>query len=208
MHTWHVWKSQTIGACVLVVGLMVGGCSTGRPVELWQQRVTQYVADEGNGDITSLRNTEPGAARPVFGVTSGSVEVQGLLLGFSTTDQQSWWTYIVGVMKDDNVTDLRLIAVSDAGSDLVFSQSAEDGAATERYRDSRLKQWTANRLDPSEGDGFVCSFPGPNDSFTLDAAGNTATVTERQSGARWTVLLVTDPANSPQRETMSAASNP
>lgn len=206
MHPWNVSTLRSIGTGAVLAGLALGGCTTSRPVELWQERVTQYVADEGNGDITSLRNTEPGAARPVFGVTSGSVEVQGLLLGCSTMDQQRWWTYIVGVMKNDNITDLRIVAVSEVGGEVVFSQSTQDEAATERYRDGRLKQWTANRLDPATDGDFVCSFPGPNDSFTLNAAGTTATVTERQSGARWTVLLATDPLENPRSQAMSAAS--
>jgi hypothetical protein len=201
----NVSKSILTIAGLLVAALATGGCTTSQPVDLWQKRVAQYVAEEGHGDITSLRGTEPGEPRPVFGVTDGKVEVQGILLGRSTLNHEQWWTYIVGVMKNDDVTDLRVIGVTDVDGDVTFSQSSENEAALERYRNYRLKQWTAYRLDSESDSDFVCSFPGPNDSFTLHSDGSIATVTERQSGTRWTLVLAPTETDDQPSTAISAA---
>jgi hypothetical protein len=195
-------------AGLLVAALAVGGCTTSQPIELWQKRVAQFVTEEGHGDITSLRGTEPGEPRPVFGVTDGKVEVQGILLGRSTLNHEQWWTYIVGVMKHDDVTDLRVIGVTDVDGDVTFSQSSENEAALERYRNYRLKHWATYRLESASDSDFTCSFPGPNDSFTLHGAANTVTVTERQSGTRWTlVLMPTESEDHPSAATSAATTH-
>lgn len=199
MHKHITAKSATLWIACCTAALALQGCTTSRPVELWQERVTQYVTDEGNGDITSLRNTNPGATRPVFGVTSGSVDVHGLLLGCTTVNSQQWWTYVVGVMKSDDLTDLRLVSVCEVNGGLTYCQSTENEAAVQRYRDSRFDQWKNNRLDPSASEGFLCSFPGRNDAFTFDEAGNTASVTERQSSTRLVIMLVPDGEQSESR---------
>jgi hypothetical protein len=173
----------------ILVGIAMTGCGTNRPFELWQRNLDDYVANHGNGDITCLRNVDPESPRPTFGAEKGATLAQGVLVGCEQAGSRLWWVYVVGASRDGQLKEVRVLAVTDTGDGLAFSSSIDDDAATEQYLLRRRTEQRQYRTDNPSDATFAGAFPGPTDVFTMSVAGMTASVSERNSGARWSLLL-------------------
>mgnify|MGYP003578559682 FL=1 len=169
------------------------GCSASRPYDLWEQRMNEYVATYGNGDIMCLRTTDPETARPIFGAEKGATLVQGVLVGCEDTGQHTWWVYIVGASKDQTLREVRLMAVAPGDDGLIFATSEDESQSTMQYLDHRRNLWKSYRTAEPEDASFMGLFPGQGDAFSLSMSGDVATITEANSGACWSAALTDAP---------------
>lgn len=178
--------------------LCIAGCSVRSPIAVWQDRVTQFISNEGNGDPAVLRDTAAmrarDSARPArmtIGQTdvpgapfATSRDVQAVFLGTEKVADENWYVFLVGVTsrKSDGpvVEDLRLAAFTPQRDALRWRIAPSDPAAVNRY---------VSTNSASEPLFRQTGFPAPLDDFHLSAAGQEIMTTESRSGAVWRLTL-------------------
>ena len=182
---------------MLVVALLLAaasGCSTPLTIGSWQRNVEQYVALHGN-DPNALRDVTLPGGRPGFAVIGESdprhsTDVSALLLAHKPIDNQPWFIYLVGLVKKQKVSDIRLIALSYASGKPVWRVGPGNPQSLNRYRDYNRKLWYDRH---SDGGGRVAAgylgFPRDEDVFKVSAADHQAQATHAASGAQWQVNL-------------------
>lgn len=163
-------------------------------VEQWQGRFEEYVRQQANGDLNFLRGMEPRAGRRTFAVHGAadpdtSTDVSGIWLGSHRYDGRRWQFFLVGVVEQHRIADIRLAAVTRVGERLVWQTGPADESTLARYRSVR----TDRGLEPADdsvrpGAGFV-DWPAPGDDYALEVDGATVRVVERRSEARWSLTL-------------------
>lgn len=172
--------------CCLLAAL-VGGCAStsSAPVSVptWQESVENYVRKEGNGDPSVLRNMTWSPGQKGFSVLSAAqpaqaTDVHGILLAHPAAGGRTWFVFLVGQVEKQDVKDLRLAALSSRGSELDWKLTPADPKALARYRQHR-------QTDPKK----TVAFPRASDLFDVSATGGRVTVTDRASGAQWSVNL-------------------
>src|SRR5262245_32404095 len=109
-------------AIFAIVALLAGvGCaSSSVSIPQWQHAVEQYVRVDGQGDANALRDTTIEGGRPGFGLIAAddpqsSTDVKGLLLAHKRIDNRPWFIYLVGLIKKQEVSELRLAALNVQG---------------------------------------------------------------------------------------------
>lgn len=187
----------------LAAGWCATGCATyngksGPPLNVWRQKVTDYVAAEGHGDPSCLRDTvdmrSRRTVRPAaitFSSLSNSYkDARGVLAGQHTADGRAWYFFLVAV-HDNNpkhtmrILEIRPIAFYADADGLHWQTGDPDDLAQGKYLRSRYPQASGSAALPE-------IFPGPADLFRLTVAGNTATIAEERSGAAWTLQFPAD----------------
>lgn len=192
----HTIRLTRIRSAALVaattVALAGSGCSSRRPLAEWRGTVERYL-DAGGGDPAALRAL-PGlkaqrAAQParidigvldVPGPIGRARDVQGVLVGTTTWHGRTWYVFLVGTTERSGglprrIMDMRIIAFRDEPAGPVWVTGDNARAAIRRY--------LAMRRSQSEHPAF----PGRADAFTLASRGTFVIVTERASGAEWTL---------------------
>lgn len=179
------------------------GCATytgksGPPLNVWRQKVTDYVAAEGHGDPSCLRDTidlrSRRTVRPAaitFSSLSNSYQdARGVLTGQHTANGRPWYFFLVAV-HDNNpkhtsrILEIRPIAFYADAEGLHWQTGEPDELAQGKYLQSRYLHASGSAALPE-------SFPGPADLFRLTVSGNTATIAEEHSGAAWTLQFPAD----------------
>ena len=181
---------------MLVVALLLAaasGCSTPVTIGAWQRNVEQYVTLRGN-DPNVLRDVTIAGGRPGFGVIGGShpresTDVNGLLLAHKPIDNQPWFIYLVGLVKKQKVSDIRLIALSYASGKPVWRVGPSDAQALNRYREYNRKLWSQRHPDGGHVTSAYLGFPRDEDVFNVSAADQKVQATHAASGAQWQVNL-------------------
>ena len=176
-------------ACVLIglcgVALLCTGCGGGRAtMAQWQREVESYIASRGRGDPNALRDVVSPPGRPIFSTHGGenpaqSTDVIGLLLGQRPIEGEPATIFLVAVVNKGQVQDVRIAALSRQEDRLRWRIGAADSRALLAYRDHR-------RSVPQHP-----PWPAREDAFDLAVTPTAITVTERASGARWTLPLAT-----------------
>jgi hypothetical protein len=181
---------------MLLVIVAGAGCSSSRPIPAFEDHLEKYVNTYGHGDLNVLRELPPDSVRKQFGVVDDTLDVQGVLLGAKNVDSRTWYIYLVGVTRDRDLQDLRLMAVArqddvkKTHDEYDWCVGSEDKINTNRYRADRLKLWRTNQpVPPPDDKQFGMNFPAPDDVFKLTVTDQTATVIHEHSGAQWHVLL-------------------
>jgi hypothetical protein len=187
---------------LLLVSTVHVGCASDRQaasIPLWQKRVVKYVRHEGNGDPTVLRDvTIANGSRRGFAVIGGnspskSTDAVGALLGHPEVNGQRWFVYLVGLVKNREVKDIRLAALAaDIGAPderMRWELSAADDDATRTYLKAREQRWKSLFPDRKDVPLSYTGFPVEDDAFRLDVQGERLEATHEESGARWELVL-------------------
>jgi hypothetical protein len=202
--------SNRIRAACFALGMsvaMLSGCTSRDPIASWQNRITRFVAKEGNGDPNVLRDAAQwrsrDAARPgriTFGrfnvgssgdrPTVGTRDVQGVLLGQTLVESRPWYVFLLGVVDRSKgakpgLDELRIAAMCVNGDDLLWRIAEPDQAALDKY----LAIVEPKRVNPTTGKLARAKFPSPFDAFLLTQSNGVAVATEITSKAQWRVDL-------------------
>jgi hypothetical protein len=185
-------------ACIALVSVVVSGCAMhADPYRAWQDGVSHYVSNEGQGDLAVLRHIHDAkpqdSLRPaqrtigILGTHSSSDDVQAVLVGTKTIDEQTWLIFAAADLRQQakgglEVKDVRLIAVSENGEDLDWRTGPSDPDSVRQY----LKNCPSTLRRP---------FPAETDVFSLGDLPNGAKVKEVRSGAEFTIELKDAPSS-------------
>lgn len=175
------------------------GCSgTRRPIETWKREVTRFVVVEGNGDPSCLRDTTDLRSRrkgrpasltvsSIGAPGSTAPDARGVLVGQHEVNGRPWYIFLLAVVDfngghGSEVQSVRPVGLTaDADGLHWFIPRGEDRTPPSYLESSgRQKQMLATSY---------AAFPGPKDVFEMKAAGPNVTITERASGAAWSLHL-------------------
>lgn len=172
----------------------LGGCAGSVSMQGWQDEFESYVANYESGDVSFLRDPGGESRHKRFAVLGDlspdkSTEVCGAFLGRSTVQGRPWLVFVVAQVKQRDVEDIRVAMASDDHPTRQWIWSQENDAALNTYKRYRESRW--RNLDPTREQSPIEPglFPPDEDIFRFEFAGNTAWVSERNSGARWTIVL-------------------
>lgn len=175
---------------LLVFALLLSGCASSATVPAWQKDVERYVRDSGD-DPSVLRTVQVDGRRgyALLGSAdpSRSTDVKGVLLGHQRVGERSWFVYLVGLVKRQKVSEVRLAALDARGGSFRWALGSPDRHATQKYLDFQVRQ--ASTRFASRPPAQYKAFPQPDDQFDLALDDARATATHRASGAAWTLDL-------------------
>jgi hypothetical protein len=195
-----IWVLGLVGVLVAPGG---AGCASPEPVDHWVRDAEAYIGRHavdanllrGYAAATSSPDSRPALLRlATLDVVTGlglTHDVAGVLVGFPAVEGRRWYVFMVATIRVTGntglaetaaaIVDVRPVALRVEGGRFVWQRGAADDAATERYVRARVTapaEQTAHRL-----------FPGRADVFALTVDGSVVSVTERGSGARWTLSV-------------------
>ena len=179
---------------LLVFPLFVG-CSTSASLNSWRSGVERYVNEQGNGDPGVLRDMTLTDGRKGFSVIGGaapkgSTDANALLLGHRAIGGRGWFVYLVGLVKDENVEDVRLAAVSfEPTGQAKWVWGKEDDEAVKAYRSQREQAWKQRLPGRQQVPGAYMGFPGMEDAFELNLNGAEVVTRHEGSGAQWEMTV-------------------
>src|SRR6476661_8232705 len=92
-----------------------GGCSSSASISGWRDAVERYVKDEGGGDPSVLKELTIDRSGTVrgFALLGGdrateSTDARAILLAHRPINEQLWFIYLVGIVQNQQTTDIRL----------------------------------------------------------------------------------------------------
>jgi hypothetical protein len=188
-------RSLTLAALLLVAGATGVGCAAPQPtISSWQKSLTKYVHDQGRGDPTVLRDMTLPDDGPGFAVigrhdTRESVDVNGVLLGLERIGDRTWFVYLVGLVNQERVADIRLAAVSWEGGKAMWKRGKGSKQSLDAYRSYGEKQAKERFPDRKKAPPRYRGFPRPDDAFKLSHADGKLVATHEASEARWELVL-------------------
>ncbi len=180
---------------LVILLLASAGCASQPTLSSWQGSVTKYVREKGHGSPIVLREMTLPDNRPGFSVighhdTTESTDVNGLLLGHEQVGGRMWFVYLVGLVQQERVKDIRLAAVSMEGGKTVWKRGKESERRLAAYRDYGLKQVQERFPDRTKAPPpRYLGFPRRDDVFTLSNTNGKLVATHEPSGARWGLTL-------------------
>ncbi|MEO6435221.1 MAG: hypothetical protein ABIP55_05610 [Tepidisphaeraceae bacterium] len=185
--------TATIASCLLILSALAG-CTRTVNVKTWQKDVETYVRETGRGDPGVLRDVTISGERRGFAVIGKdhprqSTDANGLLLAHKTISDRPWFIYLVGVVNEQQVKEIRLAALSIVHGDATWRIGPKDKDALARYRASGLARWKQQSPAQQKPPGEYTTFPRPADAFDVNLAGTGVQATHNESGARWEVNL-------------------
>lgn len=186
------FSSAGFGMVASLAVSVLGGCRTSDPIGAWQQKLTDYVVGEGNGDPGSLRNAaqlrSSQSLRPAqirfaaTGISGGGIfapdlDVQGILVGRTADLDPPFDVFLVGVNRrrssgEWEVLDIRPVAFHVRGEQLDWLVGPSQDRSLERYR--------AAARTPN-----CNAFPRLDDAFQLETPGSEFVIRDSKSGAVW-----------------------
>jgi hypothetical protein len=174
--------------------LWVGGCTSPATIPGWKKAVERYVVEQGNGDPAILGSTRGLYSRPGFAIISEvrperATDANGLLLGHRLAGGAPRFIYLVGLMHQQEVRDIRLAALRVDGSEFHWLITDPDEAALETYRRYRESVWRSRLSGRQTPPWGAMRFPGEEDQFDVSISDEAIAVTHRQSGAVWRLPL-------------------
>ena len=126
-----------------------------------------------------------------------SLFLSGLLLAHKTIAERPWFIYLVGVVKNDQVQDLRLLALSALAGKTTWRVGERNAPAFKLYRDYALTQWRQHNGDRAKPPPPYTTFPRESDTFDVTIDGTLIRATHAASGAQFTVNLAPQAAAQP-----------
>lgn len=190
---------------VILAAVSVCGCQGPAPITVWRQRLTDYIAREGNGDpgilrdAPTLRSTQSlrpaeirfsAAGIPGSGLFSATRDVQGVLVGMASERGRSHFVFLVGVNDQDSngnrgVTDIRPIAFEVRGNEMFWRVGPE--------RDDLLSRYVAAGGSPNGGTARANRRSGPfprlDDVFRMETRNDEVLIDDPRSKVVWSLSL-------------------
>jgi len=184
--------------------VVAAGCaSSGRPLENWQNDLTSYVAEHGQGDPNCLRDLvdlrSRRSQRPAlitFRSNAGKREAVGVLVAQQQVDSKPWYFFLIGISENSRqgvkLEDVRLVGFTAETDSLHWAIGSPDAAVTERYfRALHAGSVAADDVNRRRSAPRFDRFPGFGDVFDIAVLGHDVSVTERRSGATWQLQVPT-----------------
>lgn len=185
----------------LMAGMM--GCSSKRvTMHAWQGELDEFAATHADGDLIFLREDAgggiggdgAGSLRQQFGVLAAkspddSTDVMGVLLGRRNIQGEDWLVFLIGSVKQRIVQDIRVALRSDSPTQSKWLLGRADSASVAQYRRFKQDPWLSANPNQKQAPAALLGFPSEQDVYQLETAGNTVSVLESKSGARWTLVL-------------------
>ena len=199
---------KRIYLCSLLAMLTITtGCMAKAPLPAWQNCLTRYIVQQGNGDPNVLSDTTDlhsrRSLRPAR-ITFGELDIpgrgiwpfvtrrdaNGVLLGRRRVGSRDWFIFLVGVVKrranhTAGLEDIRLLGFTVKQRKLCWRVDRRNPRAVVQYLGAR-------RLDdPNKTSRYPSHavFPATTDVFKLEVRGDVVTATEQTSGAVWQLRL-------------------
>lgn len=183
-------------AGLAMLSALCAGCGgSSRPVTMdtWRSSAIKFTTDQANGDSAALRDTSIGGVPSTFAVIGAkspdaSTDVAGVLLGRRSVQGRDWLVFLVGSTTKRQVTDIHVAMMSDGTGPTEWREGVSDAAALKAYRDAGASKY---RMPDSTGKPLPKPewFPREQDAFSLEVSGDRVSVTDRNSGAKWTLSL-------------------
>jgi hypothetical protein len=185
----------------IVLILLLGGCgssssTSSSAITSWQRGVEQYLATKNN-DPQSLRDVTLEDSRRGFAVLGGedprkATDERALLLAHKTIGERPWFIYLVGVVKNEQVQELRLVTLSVAGGQTTWRVGPRDAQAFKQYRDAGWSEWKQHAtagggVDANKPPPQYTSFPRASDVFEVTIDGSVIRAQHAASSAVFTV---------------------
>jgi hypothetical protein len=178
-------------ALSILLLLAITGCQQEQvSLRTWQDSVEHYVWDEANGDPAALRDLPTPGRWKGFSLISennpaSSTDINGVLLGHRTIGSKTYFIYLVGLVQQQKVQEIRLAALNASSDGFHWTYDRKDDGSLGVYRDFENARW--RKLFPQRGDGpWSCTgFPCEGDVFKLTVSDGKITATHEQSGASW-----------------------
>jgi hypothetical protein len=186
-------------AFVALLALFVPGCATGPDappptLSVWQQNAEQYVWDHGNGDPNVLADMSWDDVHKGFAVIGDplperSTDEIGLLLAHRMVDGKPWFLFLLGVVRQQNLEDLRPVALNVEGDHFHWSVGPTNETALSLYR-----VWSeADRSRTGVPGPPAPPFPRPTETFEVAVRGDQFFIHHHESGAQWELRPLTRP---------------
>jgi hypothetical protein len=180
----------------ILIFLGAGGCQQ-VSLRTWRNNLDHYVWDQANGDPSALRDLPTPGPWKGFSVISendpaSATDVNGILLAHRQIGSKTYFVYLVGLMRQQQVQDIRLALLWASPQGYQWRSSRKNNQSLDVYRDFKNSQW--HKLFPHRADApwSYSGFPCDGDLFQISIAGNKITATHEQSGASWTLELPQD----------------
>jgi hypothetical protein len=177
-------------AILLLLG--ASGCQQQVSLRAWRETVEHYVWDQANGDPSVIRDLPTPGTWKGFSILSendpaSATDVNGVLLAHRPIGPKTYFIYLVGLMRQQQVQDIRLALLSPSPDGFQWRFTRSNNQNLRVYRDFKVAQW--QKLFPQRPDGpwSYTGFPSEGDIFKLAISGGKITATHEQSGASWTV---------------------
>jgi len=181
----------------IFLALAAAGCQQQVSLQSWQDCVEEYVWGQGNGNAGVLRDLPTPGQWKGFAIISendpaSSTDVNGVLLAHRRIGSKAYFIYLIGLVRQQQVQDIRLVAMSASPEGFAWRSSRKSDEALRSYRGFKNGQW--KKLFPGRADGpwSYTGFPGEGEVFKLSVAGNKLTVAHEPSGAQWMLELPQD----------------
>lgn len=188
-------KGFIFGLFMLTTALAGIGCSSGgsASVDSWQRDLVKFVELKKN-DPNALRDTTINSNRPGFGIIGGenpakSRDAWGVLLGHPVIEGRPWFVYLVGIVDEQKVEDIRLAAVSFAGGKPTWRITKENQRALHQYQVHGRDVWHKAHPNTKNVPPEFTTFPRDADRFDLALQDKQIDVTHTDSAAHWRLTL-------------------
>jgi hypothetical protein len=192
----HLFVHRLGVVCFILCIIACIGCSGSASIQSWQKQVDQYVREQGNGDPGVLREVEVAEDRIGFAVLGSSdprhsTDAVAVLVGHREIADRAWFVYLVGLVEDETVKDIRVAALNVEGARSTWRLSQSDAASLHRYVEFATHQWQQRFPNRNKAPPGYSTFPRSEDRFELETNGEQVSVIHPPSQARWQVSLTT-----------------
>ncbi len=178
---------------LVLLTLITTGCGTTVNTSTWQQSLERYVREDGRGDPNVLRDLTLDENRQGFAMAgeedpTRGTDAKGLLLGHKVVAGKPWYLYLVGVVKNQKVEEIRLAALRVRSGEFKWVLSSKSNESLHMYRNFNeglgKQRFPGQRNAPAE----YSSFPR-SDAFELTLDGSHVIAVHKPSGAWWELNL-------------------
>ena len=177
-------------ASLLFVALACG-CATPASISSWKHNVDSYVAEKGDPEAlrdVTINNNRRGFAVIGSAQPANSTDANAVLLGHKPINGQPTFIYLVGLVHDEKVHDIRIATVSYVDKKSTWQEGNKDDKALKTYQQYNENLWRQQH-PKDKPPGSYTTFPRDADAFDLDIQANQITVTHPASGAKWSLNL-------------------
>jgi hypothetical protein len=175
-------------------------------LKTWQKDVERYVEKRDN-DPAVLRDVTLGGGQggrrgfAVIGKDDArvSTDANGVLVAHESALNRPWFVYLVGVVDEQKVKEIRVAALSMLHGKATWRVGPKDPEALKRYRDAGLAQYREQHPESSSPQdkkakqaqipSEYTTFPRSTDQFDATINGSNVQVIHKGSDARWEVNL-------------------
>ena len=183
---------------VIVFSSLTTGCTKSVNFDTWRAGVEDYVANHGGGDPSVLRELDATPSHPGYKMISAnrpseSTDVVGVLVGNAEIAGRPWIVFLVGLVDEQKVEDIRVAALSVRDGKFTWRMGRKDDRAVDAYvnhnRGLARRRFPDRRKEPPQYLGF----PREEDRFEMTTQGESVGVTHPPSGAKWHVTVTAVP---------------